>query len=774
MLVVGWGSEQGEWRLALTSRYGRGLLLGQLVLLGLLCLLILCATWLVLRGAAGEPRGSVAWHAPRGRHEIAAGALLVLVSSLPLLFVAPWTHGSAHFFPADAASHAKVALEIAREGLPHGWLESYLGGFPFGHHYPPLGWLLLALGMRAGLAAGTAVNSLGFIATLAAPMALYAACVRAGARPIHAACAGCMLSLVSPYNPFVGGFEVYFTIGLLSQAVALPLCIGFAAAVARGARAEAALLGALSMSAHPQLCSACIVLIGIVASLDGARGRRGAVACALGASVLAGAALYGQGLQTLRVPFGWPPGITWRQLGFGAARLVWWFRDGDLLDKDSHVPALTSLALASALTCALLFERRAARALLLLALAGVAVSSSGRALATLPKWGPLLLEFAQPLRALALVAPIFAALLAVALEEGIARLRGVAPPGPGKLRQLTTLTAVAVSLCALGLAVPARMRAARQLRELRAGSAAGRCVGVLGFDRAKLSSWFHSLRGGSLWFDQREAQPLATCLESQGLELESRAPIGNTSAVGSHVGLLWVAAKQLQPERAGAAGRAQALGIGYVIRVASAGAAPLPGFARREVSGQVELLEVAGAGRAHLGCVRERWSGSDRALRERLTRELSTAQGADHLLEPERFVELVQGQGDVTVARVDRECDATHATLDVAEREPGALEAVLESDAPVDLAFSATAFPTWRVSVDGAPGVPAGMIAPGYVYVHIGRGRHRIVATVSSMSGYGVWLGLAGLGVAALAWLDVRRLRAVWRLSPAVANKGRV
>ena len=261
------------------------------MLLGLLCLLVLCAAWLVLRGRAraegGAPSPAVlAWQSPRSGREVAGGALVVLASCLPLLLLAPWAQGSAGFFRGDSASHAKVALELARHGVPHGWLESYLGGFPFGHHYPPLGWLLLAAAIRLGLSASAAVNGLGFVATLAAPIALYAACVRSHARPSHAACAGAFLALVSPYNPFVGGYEVFFMTGLVSQVVALPLCISLAAAAARGARAEAALLGALSMSAHPQLAGACVVLMVLVALVDGARGRRAAVACAIGASAL--------------------------------------------------------------------------------------------------------------------------------------------------------------------------------------------------------------------------------------------------------------------------------------------------------------------------------------------------------------------------------------------------------------------------------------------------------------------------------------------------------
>ena len=249
----------------------------------------------------------------------------------------------------------------------------------------------------------------------------------------------------------------------------------------------------------------------------------------------------------------------------------------------------------------------------------------------------------------------------------------------------------------------------------------------------------------------------------QGLELESAAPLGNTSAVGSHVGVLWLAGRQLQPERDGAARRARALGIRHVIRATRAGDSLPADFTRRRVSGQIELLEVSGAERAHVGCVRERWSGSDHALRERLTRELGTPRGADHLLDPERMVELTPAQGNLTVALVATECDATGAMLHVVPHEPGLLEAVVESARPVDVAFNATAFPAWRVSVDGGAGLPARAVAPGYIYAHVPAGRHRIVARAGSMPGYGVWLVLAALGVSALAWLDVRHLRAAWQ-----------
>ena len=91
-----------------------------------------------------------------------------------------------------------MAAEIARTGISNGWLDTYTGGFPIGHHYPPLGWLVLAGGIRLGLSPGTAVTALGFAAALAFVVALYFALSRAGAEPAFAALGAILLCWVSP------------------------------------------------------------------------------------------------------------------------------------------------------------------------------------------------------------------------------------------------------------------------------------------------------------------------------------------------------------------------------------------------------------------------------------------------------------------------------------------------------------------------------------------------------------------------------------------------
>jgi hypothetical protein len=202
--------------------------------------------------------------------------------------------------------------------------------------------------------------------------------VRVGARPTFAAVGAAYVAWVSPYNPFVGGYEAFFRLGLLSQVLALPVCILFASAVARGHRAWSAPLAALAMAAHPQLALASIAIVGVAGV---ARGRTDVMvrwARGVAGAFLLGLALYGPGIATNDVPFGWPPDFGWRQLGFGLRRLDWWFLDGDLLDYGRDTPALTALAGAAVLALSLCAARPGARAALAAAVSAIALSSVGR------------------------------------------------------------------------------------------------------------------------------------------------------------------------------------------------------------------------------------------------------------------------------------------------------------------------------------------------------------------------------------------------------------
>jgi hypothetical protein len=108
-------------------------------------------------------------------------------------------------------------------------------------------------------------------------------------------------------------------------------------------------------------------------------------------------------------------------------------------------------------------------------------------------------------------------------------------------------------------------------------------------------------------------------------------------------------------------------------------------------------------------------------------------------------------------------CDATNARVTSIPREPGALEAVVDTRAPVDVVFRATAFPTWKVTVDGRPADRIEMVAPGFFTVRVPAGRHHVVAVVSPMPGYlfGIVLGALAVAAASVLRLEhVHRARA--------------
>ncbi len=668
------------------------------LLFGLLLVAILSGALLVRRVGGEAPP---AWLGRRSARAIGLGAATVLVAAFPLVRVSPFSRGASRVFFGDATSHARVALDMARRGLPHGWLDTYLGGFPFAHQYPPLGWLLLAAPMRLGVEPALATLLLGLVATLAAPLTLYAVLVRAGGRPELAALGGLVLSWVNPYNPFVGGYDAFFTSGLVSQVVALPLVIALAGAVATGGNVASAVLAALSVAAHPELAACALAVTGTGALASGRASALKRFARAGLSAVATALALYGQGIVALDVPFGWPPGFGWRQLGFGTSRLGWWFLDGDLFDYRSDVPVLTALAGASLVVLALGYRSPPSRALVGASAAAVLLGASGPLLSASGALGHALLSVFQPLRALALLPPLAAAVVAVAAEEA-APLVGalLSRAGPKWLAPRAPLV-VALLLGALScFALPGRLRYLEDPAAMldRSGSA---CADPPpGYDPERLRRWLGTLRGGRLWFDESEASPLGVCVERDGLTLASGVPIGTTTAVGSHLGILWLAAQRLEPARARSVDRAEALGVRYLL-VGGRDTVP-DGFMVREQNGAVALLssraptDLVGA-----GCVTERWQAGEAELRARLAEALRTPEGADRLLDPARLVALEHGAGAIRATAVRAgNCDARSARITSRALEPGLLEATVVTSTPVDVVLRVTWFPTWRVEVE--------------------------------------------------------------------------
>jgi hypothetical protein len=745
------------------------------VLAGVLCVLVLAAALYVVRAHAharahareGETAradeaarsGARAWSGGTSRREITIGALAVLAAGVPVLSLAPWIAGRPVFW-GDDMTHARVAAEIAHVGLPHGWIDSYMGGFPFAHHYPPVGALLVAALIRLGASPAAATDVLGALGTFAAPLVLYAAFVRAGARVPIAILAAIALAWVSPYNPFVGGYEAFFQIGLFSQVIALPLCIALGSSVA-SARSPwtPTILGAAAMATHPQLTTATL-LVALLASLAAWRRAIAIRAARAGVAALAaGAALYGQGLATLHVPFGWPPNLAWLQLGFPPSRLSWWLLDGDLLDS-SRAPVLTALATAAVFALALLAATRrsaTARGAIVAIVVALLGSVAGHALAEAGAIGSILLAFLQPLRMVALAPVVAAAAVGVALEEGVAQIATAAHARAD--RRVSRFAPVALLTVVLGLelvALPSRVSYAAAVRAEVATLSDPRapCGPSTPGGYAKVRASLATLAPDRLWYDQGDPA-LLRCALDDDLELAIPGPVAMTGGVGSHVGLHWLAFRQIGLGRPGAAARAEALGVRYVLRTTAgrAHAEPPAGFTIRSEDGETELMErTGGTNLVGVGCVAETWRGSDAALRDRLEADLVTTRGQGALLDPEHFVVLDRASGPLHVERATAATAATGdacgagARVEEVPREPGAVEARVESTQPVVVVLRVTAFPSWRAEIDGAA-APLEMVAPGFPALRVPAGEHRIVAVAGAMPGYGLALLAGALGV---------------------------
>jgi hypothetical protein len=722
------------------------------MLTGLLCLLVLTGALLVLRVRADATAIPPRLEAHRYGQILPLAA--VLLASYPLLRLASGVSAPPQPFWGDVTSHARVAAEMARTGLPNGWIDSYLGGFPFGHHYPALGWVLLAGVIRLGLSPGNAVTALGFTATLGLALALYFGLSKLGVRPAFAALGAILLCWVAPYNSFVGGYETYFTAGLVSQVLVMPICTWLVVVTLRDERRwQAPLFAWLSMAAHPQVTVAAILVL-CLATL--ASGRRAAIASSLRTatySALGGAALYGQGIATLRIPFGWPPDLGWRQLGFPPGRLEAWLVDGDLLDF-RRPPVMTSLLLAAALVLLLGLRRPAYRALLLGLAASLMLGVSGRWLLGWGRIGTFLLSFLQPLRALSLVPPLAAAIIAVGLDGAATELSSAACTlGRAQLGRAIPWSIALLGGALASFGFPARLHYADDvLARLRDPTSCNENTeATLGYDRDRVRSWLRSLRGGRLWYDAFESTQLRDCFSIGGIDLWSAVPTGTAASVGAHVGVLARAAQFLDLKHPGSAARAEALGIGYALT--SGGDQPPPeGWLVRQRSGKLQLLEQH-ALPVGVGCIDERWTGSPERVRGRLNDELSQPKWADQLLDPHRFTAIEYGSGDVIVTPEPAlGCDDQNAQLLAASTDAGDVSAQVESPTPVDVVFRFTAFPTWRVWLDGVGTPPPRLVAPGFFAIRVPPGVHQLRAQVSLLPHYGMFVSLAALATALLAF----------------------
>lgn len=688
------------------------------------------------------------------KHERAVCALVLFVSTLPLLRLAPGiSQGQVALF-GDMASHAHTVGDISRSSLERGWIDSFVGGFPMGHHYPPASWLLSWGAVKLGLTPAAAVYYLGWGAVAITPWVLFAGLLRSSLLPRFALLAALLLQWAAPYNAFIGGWETFFSMGLLSQALGLPACLWLAAAVAAPInRFEAPLAATVAMSCHPQIAVATSVVMTLGAICAGAKRPLFEVIRADLVGVIAGVALYGQGVVHLNIPFGWPSGFGWQHLGFPPRRLADWFVEGRLLDQ-GRWPGFTILTLSAFVLLAVRLRHPIVRATLSMLGAALFLSVSGRFWLDCGRLGSFLLSFFQPLRITALLPPLSAASVALALQlvsDAGAQAARAAPDS--RIRRAVAASPFAVTLLFILLGLPPRLDYMENIATvLRAKGEP--CRGVAGhapgYDTALVSSWFEALPRGPTWYDTRD-RSLVACIGLDALDSRVGFPVFSTDAVGSHVGVLRDAAQRLDPLRPGSAERAEALGVRYLLRN---GTRPLPGGWRTlRRNGEVELASIESR-RVGAGCIVRRWTGPEAALRDQIITALRDQARVDELLAPHAYTEIVVDQGPFTETQLSPGNCSIHATaLEVLLDSPGELLATTRSATPFDLVVRKTAFPSWSITVDGIAREPR-LIAPGFFALRVDAGTHEVRAETRPLPGYLSALFAGALAVFALSFID--------------------
>lgn len=627
----------------------------------------------------------------------------------------------------EGLSHAAVAAELADGGFGIGWISRFAGGFPLGQNYPPLGWALAGGLVELGLDAPRAVELLGAGAVLLAPWIAWWTARRLGLEAPAAALGAVAMVLVLPNTPYVFGWDAQLHHGFLAQSVSAPLLGMLVLSVARPVhRWFPPSFGALAAIAHPEIALPAFLLLGAAVLLHGDAASRQRYLRAGIAGFVAAAVVFGPGIASMGVPFGWSPAAQELRFGFSLSELAAFFERGVLLDE-GRAPWLTSLALFGLVFVLSVRRSPAGRMVKAALLCFFLLLASGPALAEVGGVGAVVVSLLQPLRSLALLPWLVGAIVAVGLHEAMALFEGIAPERWPLRRGLRIVSWVALGAL-ISTTQPSMnhtVEAARTLRE----EAANRCDEHLdGLPLAAIARRLEVLRPGRI----EVFGEVAECVRDRFLLFRSSRAFGRSDGAGKQVAVTMAAFASLEPGAPNAAARAEALGVRAVLH--DDAVVPGEGFVNVDGWRDLSLGVREGPGFVDVVCPEERWTGSDEAIANALFEDFA---GEGRTLDPRHPPRIDSSFGALEVTPLEGCMDAR------VERERGRagyLRATVVTEEPAEVVLRVTPSPSWEILVDGAP-VEPNLVGPGFLSVPVPPGRH----VVRAEAGWPWWYVLLGL-----------------------------